>query len=199
MTTFQTAIFQVKQYFLDVGLVIGVSLITNFWHAISDELNLVLVAHTIVLLVVSVLVRILGRWIGEHIDEMSDLDFMESFVCDRSTFELLKNIDVHGRMYKPNIDHMVYDRNKIKIYSKFFGIKTVETFELIVSMDSVVLKNISGKYESSVTYEYEGSAIIAHWIAKPKGLRRALGLFFSNAAMRNMKADVQKFVNDNKI
>lgn len=199
MTTFiHTAIIQIKQYALDLGLVLGVSFVTNFWHAISEELNITLVAHVIVLLIVAVFVKIVGRWIGEQIDDLSDIEFMRRFPCERPVFELLKKPGTHGLMYRPNIGYLPYDGNKIKIISKVFGIKTTETFEVIVKEDSVVLKNISGKYESSVTYEYDGTAIIGHWLAKPKGLRRAIALLFASKVEKDIVQDFQNYVNQNK-
>lgn len=199
MTTLHATFIHIKHYFLDLGLVLGVSVFTNFWHAISDELNIVLVAHSIVLLIVSVLLKIVVRWIGEEIEVLSDIDYMRNFECERNVFELLKQPETHGKMYKENKDSMVFDHNKIKICSNFMGIKTVEIFEVQDKGDTVVLKNISGKYESSVTYEFEGSGIIAHWVAKPKGLRRAIGLLFSNLVIKNLVKDFQSFIDKNKI
>lgn len=199
MTSIHTALISIKQYTLDLCLVLGVSFFTNFWHAIESELNIVLVAHIIVLLIVSVFVRIVGRWIGEHIEEMSDVEFMERFICDRPVFELLKIPATHGTMYRPNVSYIVYDRNKLKVHSKFMGIKTIETFEVQDKGDTVILKNISGKYESSVTYEYDGSAIVVNWVAKPKGLRRAITLLLYKVAKRTTIEDFQKFVDKNKV
>ncbi len=198
MTQVQLAMFQAKQYFIDFGLVLGVSFVTNFWHAISDELNIVLVAHIIVLLIVSVLVRIVGRWIGEHIDELSDVEFMERFPCDRETFRLLAITETHGSMYRQNKSHLV-EGNTIKINSHFMGMETIETFEVIDKGDIIVLKNVSGKYESSATYEYDGTGIVAHWVAKPKGLRRAISLFLYSLAKKTIVEDFQKFVDKNKV
>lgn len=194
MTSIHTAFVATKQYFLDLGLVLGVSFLTNFWHALSDEFNILMVAHAIVLLIVAIFVKVVGRWIGEQIDDLSDIEFMHRFPCDRSKFDLLKNIHTHGLLYTPNIAYIPYDGNKIKISSKVLWIKTIETFELQDKGDTVVLKNISGKYESSVTYEWYGDGIAAHWIAKPKGLRRAFSLLFAKKAERDIIKDFQSFV-----
>lgn len=194
MTALQTTLLQIKQYFLDLGLVLGVSIVTNFWNAIESEFNIVLVAHIIVLLLVSLLVRQLGRWIGEEIDALSDIEFMARFECDREVFEKLKKIETHGLLYTPNYDYQVYDTNKIKVYSNFYGLHTTETFELLVHKESVTLNNIHGSYASSVTYEYDGSAIIAQWMVKPKGFRRAFAIIFVKSAASTIRKDFQKFV-----
>ena len=198
MTAIQTALLQIKQYFLDLGLVLGISIVTNFWNAISAEFNIVLVAHIIVLLLVSLLVRQLGRWIGEEIDQLSDIEFMHRFPCERHVFEKLKIIETHGLLYTPNYDYIPYDTNKIKIYSNFFGLHTTETFEMLVKYNSVTLQNIHGSYASSVTYEYDGTAIVGQWMVKPKGFRRLFAIIFIKVAAKQIKKDFQRFVDKSK-
>lgn len=198
MTAIHTALIQVKQYALDLALVLGVSVFTNFWRAISDELNIVLIAHLIVLLIVALIVRLLGRWIGEEIDEMSDIEFMKRYDCQYNVFEKLTDIRTHGLLYTPNYDYNVYDRNKIKVYSNVLGIHSTETFEFTHTAKTVSLRNIHGSYQSSVSYEWDGSGIVAQWIVKPKGFRRAFALVFGKKAAKDIKADFQKFVDKNK-
>ena len=198
-TTIHAAFVQAKQYFLDLGIVLGVSVFTSFWNAISDELNIVLIAHLIVLLIVSLIVKQLSRWIGEEIDELSDIEFMKRYECQYNVFEKLTDIRTHGLLYAPNYDYDVYDSNKIKVYSNVMGIRSTETFEFTHTAKIVSLRNIHGSYQSSVSYEWDGSGIVAQWIVKPKGFRRAFALIFGKKAAKDIKADFQKFVDKNKL
>lgn len=195
-------LIQVKEYLIDLGVVLSLSSLSfneKLWYAIKNELNEVLLAHLIVFATVALIIRlfafIFGRWISEEIDAYSDVEFMNRFECERVVFESLKDPHTHIKMYRQNISGFVYDRDKVKIFSKFIGIKTTETFQVIDNGDSVVLKNISGKYESYVTYEFDGSGIVGHWVAKPKGLRRAMSLVLYNVAKRSVLEDFEKFVN----
>lgn len=181
-------------YGYDFAVVLGLSFFSKFWYALSNEFSVVLVAHVFVLIIVAILVRLVGRWIGEEIDMFSDVEFMAYFVCDRSVFERLKDPEVHGTLYRQNKSHQVYDKDKLKVYSKFMWIKTVETFQVIDNGDTVVLQNISGKYESYVTYEYDGFGIVGHWVAKPKGIRRAMALLLVGVAKKAVIEDFNKFV-----
>lgn len=187
-----------KEYTKDFVLVFVLGEVTNFWAALKTEINWMWVAHLIGLLMsalfVKVIAKILARWISEHIEEMSDLDFMHEFKATWETFEKLKSIDVHGKMYRPNYSYIIYDRNKLKVLSKFMWIKTSETFEVVIDTNTVALKNISGKYDSELVYEFNGTHIIAHWMAKPKGLRRAITLLFKSQAMKLTIEDFQNFV-----
>lgn len=192
-----STLFQIKQYALDFGVVLGLSFFSKFWYALSNEISVVLVAHIFVLLFVAVLVRLLGRWIGEEIDSFSDVEFMKTFPCEKKVFELLKDPNTHGKLFRQNIDYKVFDVDKLKVISKFMWIETIETFQLIDKGDTVILKNISGKYESSATYEYNGSAIVGNFISKPKGIRRVMGLLFFGIAKRTVIEDFSKFVKEN--
>ncbi len=195
MTTAQAITIHVKQYLLDFGVVLGLSFFSKFWYALTNEFSVVLIAHVFVLSVVAIFVRLVGRWIGEEIDSLSDVEFMEIFPCDRSVFELFKDPNTHGKMFRQNLSYRVYDNDKIKVESKFIGIKTTEVFQLIVNEDTVVLKNISGKYESSATYEYDGANIVGHFVSKPKGIRRVMALLFFRFAKKTIVEDITKFVN----
>lgn len=187
-------LFQIKQYFIDLSVVLGLSFFSKFWYALTNEFSVVLVAHIVVLTIVAIFVRLVGRWIGEEIDMISDVQFMERFPCERSVFEKLKDPNTHGTLYRQNINHTVYDKYKLKVDSKFMGINTVETFQVIDKGETVVLENISGKYESYVTYEWDGSGIVGHWVTKPKGIRRAMSLLLYNVAKRSVIEDFKKFV-----
>lgn len=183
-----------KQYLLDFGVVLGLSFFSKFWYALSNEFSVVLVAHIFVLILIAIFVRLVGRWIGEEIDMFSDVEFMEYFVCDRSVFEKLKDPHTHGGLYRQNYSWIIYDKDKLKVLSKFMWIKTTETFQVIDKGDTVVLKNISGKYESYVTYEYDGFGIVGHWVAKPKGIRRAMALLLVGVAKKSVIEDFKKFI-----
>ncbi len=199
MTALIQTIIQVKKfaisYSYDLLVLLGLSFFSKFWYALTNEFSVVLVAHIFVLCVVAIFVRLVGRWIGEEIDSFSDVEFMARFECDREVFERLKDPNTHGKMYRQNYDYFIFDQTKLKVFSKFMGIKTVETFQVIDKGDTVVLKNISGKYESYVTYEYDGSGIVGHWVAKPKGIRRAMALLLYRVAKRSVIEDFTKFVN----
>ncbi len=184
-----------KQYVLDFTVVLGLSFFSKFWYALTNEFSVVLVAHVFVLSVVAIFVRLVGRWIGEEIDSYSDVEFMARFECERSVFDRLKDPNTHGTLYRQNINHFVFDGNKLRVDSKFMWIKTVETFQVIDRGDVVELKNIGGKYESYVTYEFDGSGIVGHWVAKPKGIRRAMALLLYKVAKRSVIEDFTKFVN----
>lgn len=184
-----------KQYLLDFGVVLGLSFFSKFWYALTNEFSVVLIAHVFVLSVVAIFVRLVGRWIGEEIDMFSDVEFMGYFPCKREVLERLKDPNSHGKMYRQNYDYFIFDKTKLKVYSKFMGIKTVETFQVIDNGDSVELKNISGKYESYVTYEYDGFGIVGHWVAKPKGVRRAMASLLYRVAKKTVIEDFNKFVN----
>ncbi len=194
MTTVQAVTIQVKQFILDFGIVLGLSFFSKFWYALSNEFSVVLVAHIFVLILIAIFVRLVGRWIGEEIDMFSDVEFMAYFPCERSVFERLKDPEVHGTLYRQNKSHQVYDKDKLKVYSKFMWIKTVETFQVIDKGDTVVLQNISGKYESYVTYKYNGFGIVGHWVAKPKGIRRAIALLLVGVAKKSVIEDFKKFI-----
>lgn len=194
----QNFIFELKDIGKNFILLFGMSFLTNFWVSLKNEFSIMWLAHIVALLLAAIIVKILARWIGEHIEEMSDIEFMHVFTCDRKVHDLLKDPHAHGLMYRANKDYIVYDTNKLKVFSKFMLMKTTETFEVIVSENVVKLKNISGKYESEVVYEYANGLIIAHWIAKPKGLRRAITLFFAGIGKRYIIEDFQKFVDKNK-
>lgn len=187
------AALEIKQYFGDLLIVLGVSYVTQLWHAIKAEADVFLVAHLVVTMALLIFVRIVGRWVAEEIDDISNVDYIQFFPARPEAFEALKDIEVHKKMYRQNIGGEIYDTNKLKIYSKFIGIKSMETFEVIITDNVVKLVNVSGSYESSVTYERGEFGITANWIAKPRGIRRALILFFRNHALKTTIEDFKKF------
>lgn len=206
MTAIHNAIINLKQYLVELSLVLTISSLSAFdkiMYAIKNELNEVLIGHIIVgaicTLIIRIIVLVFGRWIGEEIDEMSDIEFMKRYDCQYNVFEKLTDIRTHGLLYTPNYDYDVYDRNKIKVYSNVLGIHSTETFEFTHTAKTVSLRNIHGSYQSSVSYEWDGSGIVAQWIVKPKGFRRAFALVFGKKAAKNIKADFQKFVDKNKL
>lgn len=205
MTTVHATLINLKLFFVsaikltgDFGLVLMISFWVRLWTELVAEFNVVLAVKLIIVLLLTLTARQLGRWIGEELDDLSDIKFKEYFPCSRNVFELLKDPNSHGLMYKQNYDYEV-DGNKINVYSKVLGIKTIEEFELIVNKDSVELKNIGGKFESNVTYSYDGFGIKGHWTAKPRGLRRALSLVISGVVKKGVVRDFNKFVKKNTV